>query len=287
MNIQIVGAACSVGGTHRGCRRGPDTFRHKQLAALQRGSQHRFVWHGTEPEYLLPLVSEIESVYQYCRRLRNRVRDIILNRDFPVVIGGDHSCAIGTWAGVGQAQRGPVGMLWIDAHMDCHTPSSSSSGKIHGMPVACLLGEGDARLANLGQQGSTFSPQHTCLVGVRSFEALEPLLLHEKGVTYYTMDQVNEMGLDKVISLAFKKVSSCPTGFGVSIDLDALDPRDAPGVSVPEANGLMVYELVSAFRSLPSSERLKAIEIAELNPEFDVNGRTSAVVSKLISALLH
>ncbi|MBL4868928.1 MAG: arginase [Pseudomonadales bacterium] len=287
MNIQIVGAACSVGGRHSGCRQGPEVFKHKELVGLQQSSQHQYFWNGTEQEQLVGSSTNTAVVREYCRRLRDRVREVIRHHDFPVVIGGDHSCAIGTWAGVTQAQRGSVGMLWIDAHMDSHTPTSSGSGKIHGMPVACLLGEGDARLVDLGHKGPIFSPQHTCLVGVRSFESTEPQLLQDKGVSFYTMEQVNQLGLAKVISLAYKKVSACPTGFGVSIDLDALDPQDAPGVSVPEPDGLKVNELLSALRSLPRSDKLKAIEIAEFNPEFDTDGRTSTVVSKLIHSLLH
>lgn len=287
MNIEIVGAAFSVGGKHRGCRQGPDFFRSKAFVALQQSSQHHIHWNGIEQEHLLGSSSNTALVRGYSRRLRERVRKIISHQHFPVVIGGDHSCAIGTWSGVAQAQRGAVGMLWIDAHMDSHTPVSSASGNIHGMPVACLLGAGGARLLGRGHHGSVFSPQHTCLVGVRSYESMELQLLREKGVSFYTMEQVNQLGLPRVLSLAYKKVSSCPTGFGVSIDLDALDPIDAPGVSVPEPDGLIVDELLSVLRSLPYSEKLKAIEIAELNPDFDCDGRTAAVASKLIHSLLH
>jgi len=287
MNIQIVGAACSIGGSHRGCSRGPDVYMRKELKSLQQDTQHNYVWNGTEREHLFGSRTETDTVYEYCHRLRNRIRGILSHRDFPVVIGGDHSCAIGTWTGVAQAQRGPIGMLWIDAHMDSHTFTSSKSGNIHGMPVACLLGEGNSHLTNLGQHGPTFSPQHTCLVGIRSFESHEPQLLKNKGVSFYTMEQVNDLGLAKVISLAYKKVSLCPTGFGISIDLDALDPVDAPGVSVPEPDGLLVSELLSALRSLPYSERLKAVEIAELNPDFDTNCRTTNAISKIIQSILH
>lgn len=175
-----------------------------------------------------------------------------------------------------------MGLLWIDAHFDSHTPKTSQSQRIHGMPLAVLLGEGDALL--LLQNRAVVKPQYTVVFGVHSFEAGEPELLTRHGVRYYTMTEIHQRGLTVCLNEAWRIVASCPHGFGVSIDLDALDPTFAPAVSVSEKHGLFLPLLVKALAK-QNKQRLKAIELVEFNPYREHNKRTLRALTTLISSL--
>ena len=176
-------------------------------------------------------------------------------------------------------------MLWIDAHLDCHTPESSITGAVHGMPLACLLGRGDVAFLNLCPRLPVLDPQATCVVGVRSFEPPEQALVKKLGVKVFYMSDIKRLGLAEVLRRARKIVTTGSRGFGISIDLDAIDPCDAPGVSVPAPHGLVAAELIVALKQLPPSPSLKAIEIAEFNPAFDRGNKTGDLIGRLLVAL--
>ena len=202
------------------------------------------------------------------------------------VIGGDHSCAIATWSAVAVAQRslGDIGLIWIDAHMDSHTPLTSISQNLHGMPVAHLLGEGLPELCNLLDSKVKIKPQNLCLLGIRSYEPAEALLLNKLGVKVYFMQEIMQRGLLTVLKEAWDIVSQTTCGVGLSIDLDGIDPKDAPGVGNPEPNGIVGQELILALRNILATAKLPLLgmEIAEYNPINDVQHKTADLLINLI-----
>ena len=287
MRIALLGAAFSVGGAHPGCRLGPRNFHDHALQRLRQRLPLR--WPGSVREEgagLQRYPAGAMVVRESARRLMTRVRRLRAGGELPVFIGGDHSCAIGTWHGIAASTRLPIGLLWIDAHMDSHTPESSESQRLHGMPLAVLLGEGDHGLTHLSGSYPAIQPRYCAVLGGRSFEAGEPERLRRLGVRFYTEKDIARLGLPAVLSEAWRHVAEAPGGFGVSLDLDVLDPMFAPGVSVPERHGLHPRRLTRLLRLQPGKHRLRAIELVELNPHRDPRGKTRRLLPSLIVALL-
>lgn len=283
--VEIIGVACGEGARNKGCEAGPDAVRAGGLVCRLQMRGLSAAWHETiRPGHAAEPLQAVKTV---CRRLAQRARAIVAHGGLPVVVGGDHSCAIGTWKGVASAlrARGPLGLIWIDAHMDAHTPQTTPSGALHGMPLACLLGHGESGLTALGG-GITLQPQYVCLIGVRSYETSEAALLRQLGVRVYYMHEVARRGLATVLREALSTVTTGTAGFGVTLDLDALDPRDAPGVNTPAADGIRSMDLAAALECVSSHPALAAIEIAEYNPQRDRHGRTGAAVTQLVEAML-
>lgn len=289
MHIALLGAAFSVGGAHPGCRLGPQAFYEQEFRGRHRRLPARMRWAGQVREAgagLQRYPAGAKVVHESVRRLMVRVRRLRSGGTLPIVIGGDHSCAIGTWSGIASATLKPVGLLWIDAHMDSHTPESSESQRLHGMPLAALLGEGDPGFTRLTGRRPAVLARHCAVVGVRSYESGEPLRLSRLGVKFYTRADISRRGLSSVLNEAWRHVASAPGGFGVSLDLDVLDPMLAPGVSVPEQHGLNPRYLARLLRMQPRKHRLRALEIVELNPRRDPQGQTRRLLPLLIRALL-
>jgi len=176
--------------------------------------------------------------------------------------------------------------LWIDAHLDSHTPETSYSGAIHGMPLACLLGRGDKRLLGLGIQGAQLDPLHTVVLGPRSWEPEEAALLDRMGVRVIGEDEIGQRGLAACFAEAAAVVTGAANGFGITLDLDAFDPAAAPGVGSPEPDGLRVSAVRDGLRRLACSGGLRALEIAEYNPDRDRHGITARLISDVIGDLL-
>ena len=285
--VEIVGVACGEGARNKDCAAGPDAVRAGGLVPHLQTRGLSAAWRETIRPGHASHDAPLQAVHGVCRRLAQRVRAIVAHGGLPVVVGGDHSCAIGTWKGVASAlrARGPLGLIWIDAHMDAHTPQTTPSGALHGMPLACLLGHGDSGLTALGG-GITLQPQYVCLIGVRSYETSEAALLRQLGVRIYYMYEVARRGLAAVLREALAAATTGTAGFGVTLDLDAIDPRDAPGVNTPVADGIRSRELAAALECVSAHSTLAAIEIAEYNPERDRDGRTGAVVTQLLDAML-
>jgi arginase len=208
--------------------------------------------------------------------IASAVRTSIVNGRRPLVIGGDHSCAIGTWSGVNAAvrERGTLGLLWIDAHLDSHTPQTSHTGLIYGMPLAALLGYGDPAFTDCAHPGPKLRPEHVCVLGARSYEPEERALLDRIGVRVIGMDEVRRLGQPAAFAQALAVVRRASAGYGITLDLDALDPRDAPGVGTPAVGGLRAGALIESLAAVGRCDRLVALEIAELNPGRDRAQRT-------------
>ena len=276
--VTLIGAAFSVGGAATGSRRAYSFLRRHIVQPTHKLRWHGVVWQNSTTLQRYP--NGLPTIRHSCRQLAHKVQ-LLRHNHFPVVIGGDHSCAIGTWHGM-TLNRAPIGLLWIDAHFDSHTPATSRSQRIHGMPLAVLLGEGNTQL--LSPSHPILNPKHTVVFGVHSFEAGEPELLQRHGIRVYTMAEIRRRGLHCCLSEAWKTVAACPQGFGISLDLDSIDPQYAPAVSVAEPAGLPLPLLLSSLARQPK-RRLLALEIAEFNPYLEHHRRTLKALTTLIVTL--
>ena len=276
--LRIVGAASCAGASRPGCEDGPDALAASGM--LQHLAAHGIPlsWHATlYPEEGTESLAIIDDL---CRRLSGEVESMARSGALPVVIGGDHSCAIGTWSGCFAAIRGQgsLGLVWIDAHMDSHTPQTTPSGAIHGMPLAVLLGHGERRLVDIGVPGPKLLPEHVCLVGIRSFEEGEAALLKRLGVRVFFMDEIKRRGIGPVMSEALAIAQRGTAAFGISIDLDAFSPGESPGVGTPVRDGLHHPELDRLLRGIGLHPGLAALELVEYNPLRDRHRRTLKLI---------
>jgi len=284
--LKLFGAASCIGAQDKRCDMGPISMRNSNLQSrLQQAgidAQWESILHPKNGQ------SEENAIIDLCNQLAKNISNSIDNNHQFTVIGGDHSCAVGTWSGAANALKtrhadNHLGLIWVDAHMDSHTPQTSKSGAYHGMPLACLLDQGLPALRNIGTQGAKLLPQHVCLVGVRSYEAAESSLLKELGVRVFFMEEVKQRGLASVMQDALSIVKNT-AGFGVSIDLDAIDPVDAPGVGSPSQNGLQAEQLLSSLTIISREQNFIGTEITEYNPFRDVNNKTADLIIDLICA---
>ena len=280
--VELIGAAWGLGGADPGCADAPAVLAPLLAARLeQRGVP-------TLPGPMLrPLPSERRkqfAVGKLCGLLASAVADACRRGRLPCVLGGDHSCAGGTWAGVARTLQGSLGLLWIDAHMDSHTPGTSHTGRLHGMPLAWLLGQDDDPLYGLAS--GVLQPEHVCLVGVRSFEPEEAARLERLGVRVFHIDEIERRGLAAVLDEALAIVSARTERFGVSIDLDVLNPQEAPHVGTPVGGGIASAELARALAPLGAMASLAAAELVEYSPRLDREGRTARLAVELLLPLL-
>jgi ornithine--oxo-acid transaminase len=282
--VELIGVACGLGGADASCAEAPRRLAADGLAELLRSRGLDAEWGAIlAPD---PAPSARQALSRLCSRLAAQVAAAVRAGRTPCVVGGDHTCAAGTWAGAarGLAGRGALGLIWIDAHLDSHTPRTSPSGRLHGMPLAALLGQGDDQLADLGP--APLDPRHVCVLGVRSFEPEEARLLGRLGVRVFFMEEIWQRGLAAVMADALAIVTEGTAGFGVTLDLDALDPGEAAAVATPAPGGLRARPLLAALASLARDERLAGFELVEYSPARDRAGRTGKLAAELISAAL-
>jgi len=234
-----------------------------------------------------PNLRQDELIAEINTRLAKTTAALIKEKNFFCVIGGDHSAAIGTWSGVYDAlhQKGEIGLIWIDAHMDSHTPETTESGRIHGMPLASLLGFGYPTLTSILQYTAKLKPENICLIGVRSYESGEAALLKRLNARIYFMDEIATRGFSTVLHEAAKHVAAHTVGYGISLDIDSVDPHDAPGVDVPEPNGIKAKDLCDGLSALIADPKLLAMEIVEFNPNRDQHQLTEKLMISLLNVI--
>jgi arginase len=227
----------------------------------------------------------LNEIAYSAERTAECVQQALARRATPIVLGGDHSVAAGTVAGVAQyfrAQNKPVGLIWIDAHSDINTPETSPSGNIHGMPLAALLGMGPTVLSSLLGWSPKVLPQHTVVVGIRDVDEAERLNIRRAGITVYTMRDIDELGLRAVMEKAIQIAAAGTAGFHVSMDMDWVDPKEAPGVGTPVPGGATYREAHLAMEILADHGGMLSMELVEVNPILDERNRTAELAVQLI-----
>lgn len=227
----------------------------------------------------------LPEILDACANVAGLVEEVVAGGSLPLVLGGDHSIALGTLAGLRAAAGAPGGVVWIDAHGDLNTPSSSPTGNVHGMPLAAALGLAGDGFAHPGLPLPAVEPQRVVLVGVRSLDPAERLLIREHGLRAITMTEIDRIGIERAMQEAIDRVSG--GGFvHVSLDLDALDPEIAPGVGTPVKGGLTYREAHLACELLAESGLVGSLELVEVNPILDrENGSAATAVELAASAL--
>lgn len=283
----LIGCAAGLAGADVHSGEGPLTIRNSKRLSLLTEAGIDYEWKEmlTLPDASGKRVDEV--IAGSCHELANIVSSLVKNSKKFCVIGGDHSCAIGTWSGVYDAvhDKGELGLIWIDAHMDSHTPETSESGNIHGMPLACLLGEGYPSLTTILHQAPKLKPKNVCLIGVRSFEIGEAEFLRKLNVRIFFMDEVNEKGFDRVLQEAVQHVTQHTVAYGLTLDIDSIDPHDAPGVDVPEPGGIRAAAMCAGLAKIANDKRLVATEVVEFDPLRDLNHKTENLIADLLTII--
>src|SRR5262245_24664079 len=280
--VELIGAAWGLGGADPGCAEAPATLAPLLAARLAACGV---------PSVPGPMLRAMPAerrkqfaVSKLCGLLASAVADACRRGRLPCVLGGDHSCAGGTWSGVARTMQGELGLLWIDAHMDSHTPGTSHTGRLHGMPLAWLLGQDDDPLYGLAT--GVLRPQNVCIVGVRSFEPEEAERLARLGVRVFHFEELTRRGLPAVFKEALAIVMSSTERFGISVDLDVITPKEVPHVGTPVADGLASAALARELERIASHPALAAIELVEYSPEKDADGRSARIAVDLLAAAL-
>lgn len=301
MSLRMIGAAIGHGAQDPESQNAPDVVRVSGLAKMieesaEKNGNDRFEeasWDTTlYPHFTKRFRKDLPVVGDFSERLQKVVSRVHSDGDFPLIIGGDHSCAIGTWSGIARSLnetgQESIGLVWVDAHLDSHTFETSSSWAIHGMPLACLLGKGQKSLANCAGFAPKLEASRTVIIGARSWESGERELLDHLGVKIFEAEEVFEKGLESVLLEAVSIASCNGSGlWGLTIDLDAFDPDFAPGVCSPEKNGLNPKEFTEIMckEKFGRDINFRALEIVEFAPKYDKDGKTLEVLKMLALAL--
>ncbi len=287
--IRVIGVPMDLGQSRRGVDMGPSAIRHAGLHERLRSLGYATEDAGNVdiPERATlathPERSFMSAVVNGCSAAYDAGAQAIVDERFPIFLGGDHSMAAGTVGGVSAA--GPVGLLWIDAHADANTPETSPTGNIHGMPLAALLGLGAPALVNLGHAGPKIPFARVALIGLRDVDPGERALLRAHGVAAFTMTDVDEYGAGEVARRALGHLD----GVGrlhVSLDMDVVDPLEAPGVGTPVPGGLTYREAHLVMEVISRDGRVRSADLVEVNPILDEHNRTAEMAVELIASLL-
>jgi len=288
-NISIIGVASCYGAKDMRCANAPIVFQKLQANTPLFNHSENIHWvKNIYPDHIPTSYNDkVDVISDVCKQLAKHTYNSVNNCDSFIVLGGDHSCAIGTWSGAysALAGKGELGLIWVDAHMDSHTTATSTTKAIHGMPLACLLGYGEDQLTSIETPAAKLKPSNICLIGIRSYETGEATLLKKLGVKVFYIEDVEELGIDEVMRQAQQIVSQNTVAYGISLDLDSIDPADAPGVGSPEKNGLAADQLLNALTHQNFNEKFIGLEIAELNSEQDIDDKTAKLAIQLINTI--
>jgi arginase len=287
--VAIIGAALDLGAGRRGVDMGPSAIRY---AGLERRLTELGLdcsdWGNVETAIAEaaamgdPSARFLAEIKETCGRLAGRVAAAAGEGRLPVVLGGDHSIALGTLAGLGSL-HGPGGALWFDAHGDLNTPQTSPSGNVHGMPLAAALGRAGAAFTLDSWPLPAVDPARLAVLGVRSLDADERRLVQELGIAVFTISEIDRRGVEPVLGEALERVAPAPF-VHVSVDMDVLDPDVAPGVGTPVRGGLSYREAHLAMELVAESGRFDSFELVEVNPILDRENTTAALAVELAAS---
>ena len=294
--IAIIGVPLDLGSGRRGVDMGPSAVRVANLNArlgeigfdVDDLGNVPVAQPETHPEGH-PRAKYLPQITQTCTHLAELVERQMAAGSCPLVLGGDHSLAVGTVSGVSKHLRDrgeKLGMIWIDAHTDMNTPATSPSGNVHGMPLACCIGLGPKELTDIFGYSPKVAPENVALVGIRSVDDDERDNVQRSGVHAFTMRGIDERGMRSVIEESIRIAGSGTAGFHVSLDMDAVDPREAPGVGTPVRGGITYREAHLAMETMCDSGRMTSMEVVEVNPVIDEVNRTAALAVELVMSAM-
>ena len=281
--IQVIGVPLDLGASRRGTDAGPSAFRVAGLRAAlrkmgytvaldidinvpQKETQERKAKGQNSARYK-------QEILQVCKDLADVTYSTLVNGDFPLIIGGDHSVAMGSVSATShfyrETKQQEIGLIWFDAHGDMNTPESSPSGNIHGMPLAHLLGKGDQDLIDILSPGAKVKPENVVLIGVRDIDSNEQKIIRDSDINVFTMRDIDEMGMSAVSRKAIELVGNNTAGFHLSFDLDGCDPSVIPGTGTTVQGGVNYREAHLLLELCAESQNMLAMDVVELNPFLD------------------
>jgi arginase len=296
MNIHFIGVPLDLGAGRHGADLGPNAIRyaglnlHPSLDEQLRRLGHPLIDEGNlavpltrieQPHFSNERLRNVETILEVCNNLAATVERFYGPNDFPLVIGGDHSLTMGSLTGVVRA-RGPVGVIWIDAHADFNTDETTPSGNIHGMPLSALVGIGNTQLVELGGFSPKVDPHQVVIIGSRDLDPGEKNFLREVGINVFTMKEIDRLGMAAVMEQAIELATDGMNGLHISLDIDAVDPRDAPGTGTKVAGGLTYREAHLALELIADAGKMTSLDIVEVNPTLDIENRTATLAAELI-----
>jgi arginase len=296
-SIHLIGVPLDLGGNRRGVDMGPSAMRIAGLAerlsalglaVVDRGNVHTPIPETQESrDERKKYIHDIATV---CEGLFETAYASLMQGALPIVLGGDHSIGAGSVGAAAAWARStrqlPIGLLWVDAHGDMNTPATTTSGNVHGMPLAAVLGPEPAELSNIGGFSPKVLPAHTVLIGVRNLDAREKVAVRDSHVHVFTMKDIDRQGIASVVEQAVKIAGNDTAGIHVSFDIDACDPSIAPGVGTPVKGGLNYREAHMLMEIVADSGLLTSLDLVEVNPTLDVQNTTAQLATELaLSAL--
>ena len=296
LTIHVLGVPMDLGSGRRGVDMGPSAIRIADLEKRLEELGHRVEDHG-DLDVMIPETQKVgtgklrykKPILSVCEELMKRVDACLGEGRMPLVLGGDHSLAIGSVAGSTNyyARQGEsLGLIWFDAHGDANTPETTPSGNIHGMSLAISLGFGDEDLVNLGGRSPKVQPRNAVLIGIRDLDPGERDFLKKSGVTCYTMRDLDERGMRDVLDEGIRLASDGTVGIHMSFDLDVVDPEDAPGTGTPVWGGISYREAHLAMEMIADRATIVAMDLVEVNPVLDSQNMTGILAAELAQSAL-
>ncbi len=292
MQVCVLGVPMDLGADRRGVDIGASALRY---AGLKDSLQNLgYVVHDqgnisvAQPESKPeghPRLKYLEPIVHASEELATLVTEALQKGEFPLVLGGDHSIALGSISGVARVHK-DIGVLWVDAHADFNTEETTPSGNIHGMILAALAGLGNERLTHLGGWGPKLSTATIAIVGARSLDREEQSLLRSQHIHVFTMSDIDQRGISAIIREALAVVSPHDNPIHLSLDMDALDPQEAPGVGTPVRGGLSYREAHLVMEMISDTHRLISMDVVEVNPILDRENTTAQLAVELILSAL-
>jgi len=290
--ISIVGVPMDLGADRRGVDMGPSALRYADLNKNLQGLGYDVKDLGDMdviiPEthhFGDPKAKYLKEIAEACGRLANMVLEIHEEGSTPLVLGGDHSIAVGTVSGMAESFRRhgkKLGLMWFDAHADFNTPEISPSGNVHGMPMASIMGYGPVELTRIFGFAPKIQPEHAVMIGIREVDPEERLMVKKSGVRVFTMKEIDRRGIGSVMDEALSIVTKGADGYAVTLDADFLDPDESPGVATPVRGGANYREAHLAMEMVADSTKMVSFEITEINPILDAQNKTAHFGMELI-----
>ncbi len=290
--IRIIGVPMDLGASRRGVDMGPSALRVAGLQARLKQLGHQVedignvsVKQAEEMHYGDKKAKYLSEIAETCRGLAEMLQQTLSEGLTPVVLGGDHSIAAGSMAGVAahfRQKEKTAGYIWLDAHGDMNTPETSPSGNVHGMPLAAVMGYGPPELTEILGFKPKAEPRNVSLVGIRDLDSKEKRLVKDSGVHVFTMRDIDERGMREVMVEALRFATDDTAAIAVSLDMDFVDPSDAPGVGTPVRGGVTYREAHLAMEMIADSHAMAALELVEINPVIDLHNKTASLGVELV-----